>query len=148
MRRAALTTSATVAGVVLLLSLKPHRAPVPPPVTAGPSGNGSSSAGGGSGAAGTAVPRDGTYRGQTVTTRYGPVQVEVTLSRGRLARVRAVRVPSENGRDREIAAFAVPRLTREALAAGNARIDAVSGATYTSEGYITSLQSALDRAGA
>ncbi|OEV26774.1 FMN-binding protein, partial [Streptomyces nanshensis] len=57
----------------------------------------------------------------------------------------AVRLPDGNARDREIAASAVPQLTREALAAQSARIDAVSGATYTSDGYISSLQSALDR---
>jgi len=139
MRRAAITTGTTIAGVVLLLSLKPHhqaisvaRPPAPEPPTLG----------GGA----TAAPANGTYRGRSVDTRYGPVQVEITLSKGRLTAVRVLRAPSENGRDREIAAMALPRLTQEAVAAGSARIDAVSGATYTSKGYITSLQSALDRA--
>ncbi|MEU8344818.1 FMN-binding protein [Spirillospora sp. NPDC048832] len=139
MRRATITTGTTVAGVILLLSLKPHhqaisvtRPAAPKPST--PSGSG------------TAAATDGTYRGQSVDTRYGPVQVEITMSKGRLTAVRVLRAPSENGRDREIAAMALPRLTQEAVAAGSARIDAVSGATYTSEGYITSLQGALDRA--
>ncbi|GAA0264487.1 hypothetical protein GCM10009527_070650 [Actinomadura nitritigenes] len=74
------------------------------------------------------------------------MQVEITTSGGKLKAVRVLQVPSENGRDREIAGFAVPQLTQEALKAGNAHIDAVSGATYTSEGYIRSLQSALDAA--
>ncbi|MEU4822082.1 FMN-binding protein [Actinomadura sp. NPDC023710] len=140
MRRALFTTSATIAGVVLLLSLKPHQqedSATPPPTAGGATSRGTS---------GGANPADGTYRGQSVDTRYGPVQVEITMSGGRLSAVRVLRSPSENGRDREIASFALPQLTEEALAAGDAHIDAVSGATYTSEGYITSLQSALDRA--
>ncbi|MEU8120416.1 FMN-binding protein [Spirillospora sp. NPDC049024] len=145
MRRAVFTTSATIAGVVLLLSLKPHhqQAPATPPATAG-GGTGTGTTGGSSG--GGANLANGTYRGQTVDTRYGPVQVEIKMTSGHLTGVRVLRSPSENGRDREIAAFALPKLTKEALAAGNARIDSVSGATYTSEGYITSLQSALDKA--
>lgn len=141
MRRAVFTTSATIAGVVLLLSLKPHQhdtaaAPPAPAATGGTS----------SGTSGGASPASGTYRGKSVDTRYGPVQVEITMSGGHLSGVRVLRSPSENGRDREIASFALPKLTKKALAAGSAKIDAVSGATYTSEGYITSLQSALDGA--
>jgi uncharacterized protein with FMN-binding domain len=137
MRRALFTTSATIAGVVLLLSLKPHHQTVPATPQPAPGG------GTGEGPAGHA---NGTYRGRTVDTRYGPVQVEITMSGGRISGVRVLRAPSENGRDREIAARALPVLTRETLTAGSARIDAVSGATYTSQGYISSLQSALDRA--
>ncbi|MEV4002576.1 FMN-binding protein [Actinomadura sp. NPDC049753] len=138
------TTSATIAGVVLLLSLKPHHhdTAVPPPAAAG----GGTSNGTSGGTSGGANPVSQTFRGESVDTRYGPVQVEITMSGGHLTGVRVLRSPSENGRDREIASFALPELTKEALAAGNARIDAVSGATYTSEGYITSLQSALDSA--
>jgi uncharacterized protein with FMN-binding domain len=55
--------------------------------------------------------------------------------------------PSGNGRDREINATALPVLTRETVSAQSAQIDVVSGATVTSRGYLTSLQSALDRAG-
>jgi uncharacterized protein with FMN-binding domain len=50
-------------------------------------------------------------------------------------------------RDQEINSYAIPQLNSEAVSAGSAQIDTVSGATYTSEGYITSLQSALDKAG-
>ncbi|MGO4753756.1 FMN-binding protein, partial [Streptomyces sp. 2MCAF27] len=52
-----------------------------------------------------------------------------------------------DGRSQQIASYAVPQLTSETLSAQNAQIDAVSGATYTSEGYVQSLQSALDKAG-
>jgi len=137
MRRPLLSVAATVAGVCSLLALKPHHPAVPP--SAAPTGPGAS---------GTrpAAPAPGTYTGDTVDTRYGPVQVRVTISGGRLTGVTAVRTPSENERDRETAGYAVPVLTSEALTAQSAHIDTVSGATYTSEGYMRSLQSALDQA--
>ncbi|MBP0457509.1 FMN-binding protein [Streptomyces montanisoli] len=142
MRRAVLTTLSTTAGVVLLLSLKPHQS-APPAVTArAPATTSPTPRPSGSATA------DGTWTGTTVDTRYGPVQVSATLQRGRLTKVTVLQVPNGSGRDREIAGYAVPRLTQEALGAQSARIDAVSGASYTSEGYIRSLQSALDRAGA
>ncbi|MEU1229576.1 FMN-binding protein [Streptomyces sp. NPDC005828] len=139
MRRQLLSVAVTAAGICSLLALKPHH-PAVPPVSAAPTGPGSS-AGTSSGG-----PVSGTYTGDSVDTRYGPVQVRVTVSGGRLTGVVVVRTPSENERDREIAGYAVPMLTSETLTAQSARIDTVSGATYTSEGYIRSLQSALDQA--
>ncbi|MFE4873575.1 FMN-binding protein [Streptomyces sp. NPDC056682] len=139
MRRVAVTTLSTATGVVLLLSLKPHQSH-PPVVSARPSGATPAPT-----ATGT---RTGDFTGDVIDTRYGPVQVSVTLAAGRLTAVHVLQVPSESGRDQEIAARAVPRLTQEALGAQNAQIDAVSGASYTSEGYIQSLQSALDKGGA
>ncbi|MEW2489987.1 FMN-binding protein [Streptomyces sp. NPDC048411] len=141
MRRAVLATTGTSALVVALLSLKPHQAPSlldagrRPAATVSPRTS-----------TGAAAPT-GTFNGDPVDTRYGPVQVAVTLAKGKLTAVRVLRAPDENGRDREIAAFALPRLTREALGAQSADIDSVSGASYTSQGYMESLQSALDRAG-
>ncbi|WUH89511.1 FMN-binding protein [Streptomyces sp. NBC_00433] len=152
LRRALLSTLATVAGVVLLLSLKPHTtggpgsAAAPPaapaPMPSAPPASPST----GTGAGGSTATR--TVDGDTVQTRYGPVQLRITLNGGRITAVSAIRVPDGNPRDREIAGFAVPQLTQEALAAQSAHIDTVSGATYTSEGYVQSLQSALDKAGA
>ncbi|MGW1892836.1 FMN-binding protein [Streptomyces sp. NPDC002004] len=141
MRRVAVTTLSTVAGVVLLLSLKPHTSA--PPAFSAPSPAPSRPSSHASGPA----TRTGTFTGDVISTRYGPVQVAATLRGGRLTAVKVLRTPSDNGRDREIAAYAVPRLNEEALGAQSAHIDAVSGASYTSQGYITSLQSALDRAG-
>ena len=112
------------------------------------SGTGSGSgkgSGSGSGTGSGSTTR--TVEGDTVQTRYGPVQLRVTLHGGRITAVKAVQVPEDNPRDQEITGFAVPQLTQEALSAQSAHIDTVSGATYTSEGYIQSLQSALDRAG-
>ncbi len=85
--------------------------------------------------------------GQTADTPYGPVQVKVTLLGHRITDVTALQLPDGNQRDQDIASFAVPELRKEALSAQSAHIDSVSGATYTSQGYITSLQSALDKAG-
>jgi uncharacterized protein with FMN-binding domain len=75
------------------------------------------------------------------------VQVELTVANGSVTDVSVVQYPSGNGRDQEINARALPVLIQETLDAQNAKIDMVSGATVTSEGYLESLQSALDKAG-
>ncbi|MGW3570686.1 FMN-binding protein [Streptomyces sp. NPDC000941] len=75
------------------------------------------------------------------------MQLAVTFSKGKITAVKALQTPSGDGRSQQIASYAVPQLTSETLSAQNAQIDAVSGATYTSEGYVQSLQSALDKAG-
>ncbi|MGQ4361584.1 FMN-binding protein [Streptomyces sp. SAS_272] len=136
LRRIVLAGAATVSGMVLLLSLKPHTAPgVAVAASPAPAGSGASAA------AGTR-----TLTGDSVQTRWGPVQVRITLKDGKLTDVTAVSYPQENPRDRQINSYAVPQLTREALTAQSADIDTVSGATYTSDGYRQSLQSALDSA--
>jgi uncharacterized protein with FMN-binding domain len=89
----------------------------------------------------------GSVTGTAADTRWGPVQVKVTLASGKITAVDVVEVPDSNGRDQEINADAVPQLVQETLQAQSAQIDMVSGATYTSDGYVTSLQSALDQAG-
>lgn len=153
MRATTVAAVSSAVGVVLLLSVKPHHVAAGSAAadTSGPYGGTTASPQ--SGTAATPTPGaasygtvTGTFTGDTIETRYGPVQVAVTLADGRVSGVQVLQVPSENGRDRSIAASAVPKLTKEALAAQNAHIDAVSGATYTSEGYIRSLQSALDQA--
>ncbi|MBN9611380.1 MAG: hypothetical protein BGO26_00510 [Actinobacteria bacterium 69-20] len=77
-------------------------------------------------------------------TPYGPVQVQVTVAAGRITNVTAIQQPSEERRSQEINAMALPQLQSEVLSAQSSQIDAVSGATYTSEGFVASLQSALD----
>ncbi len=84
--------------------------------------------------------------GGTSQTRWGPVQVEVTLSGGRITGVTALQQPDGNRRDVEINSRAILELRAQALAAQSAGIDGVSGATVTSGGYRESLQSALDAA--
>ncbi len=85
-------------------------------------------------------------RGALVRTPYGDVQVRATVRGTQLVDVVAVHLTDANGTSRGISAAAAPVLRREALAAGSARIDTVSGATYTSAGYRASLQAALDAA--
>jgi uncharacterized protein with FMN-binding domain len=84
--------------------------------------------------------------GAVVSTQYGDVQVRIVVTGGRLTDVTALRLTDSSGRSVSISAYAAPILRREALAAGSAHIDSVSGASYTSQGYIASLQSALDAA--
>jgi uncharacterized protein with FMN-binding domain len=132
LRRIVLASAATVSGMVLLLSLKPHDTPAAIAVTS------PSTAPSAAGA--------GTFTGDSVQTRWGPVQVRITVKGGKLTDVTAVAYPSENPRDQEINSYALPRLRTEALTAQSADIDTVSGATYTSDGYRQSLQSALDSA--
>lgn len=144
-RRAVLAGAATVSGIVLLLSLKPASAPgaasaaggaAPPVAAQSPQGGRGEGAGAGA----------GTFTGDAVDTQYGPVQVRLTVSGGRITGAEAVRAP-EGGRSTQVTADAVPKLNQAAVTAGGADIDAVSGATYTSAGYKQSLQSALDKAG-
>ncbi|MCQ4201433.1 FMN-binding protein [Streptomyces coelicoflavus] len=141
-RRAVLAGAATVSGIVLLLSLKPASDPgsasaaggaVPPVAAQSPQG------GRGAGA--------DTVTGDAARTQYGPVQVRLTVSDGKITRAEAVQAPKGGQSDR-VTADAVPKLNQAAVAAGSADIDAVSGATYTSAGYVKSLQSALDKAAA
>lgn len=89
---------------------------------------------------------DGTYTGDAVETQWGTVQVEITVENGRITSSDAIQFPSENHKDQQINAYAVPVLNAEAVEAQSASIDAVSGATVTSDGYIASLQSAIDAA--
>jgi uncharacterized protein with FMN-binding domain len=88
-----------------------------------------------------------TVTGPSAGTRWGPVQVEVTVENGAISDVTVVDYPTENGKDRAINSRAIPLLVQETLDAQSADIDMVSGATVTSEGYVKSLQAALDEAG-
>ncbi|MEK6309724.1 MULTISPECIES: FMN-binding protein [Curtobacterium] len=96
---------------------------------------------------GSASVEDGTFTGQTAQTQYGPVQVQIAVSGGKLTDVTALQLTNDGGRSVQISQQAAPILRQEALQAQSAQIQAVSGATYTSQGYVTSLQSAIDQAG-
>ncbi|OII19217.1 FMN-binding protein [Curtobacterium sp. MCBA15_013] len=89
----------------------------------------------------------GTFTGDTTQTRYGPVQVQITVANGTITDVTALQLTNSDGRSVQISQQAAPILRQEALQAQSAQIQSVSGATFTSEGYTTSLQSAIDRAG-
>lgn len=141
LRRIVLASAATVSGMVMLLSLKPHASPAAALALPAPTSSSSASSGSASATTGTK-----TVTGDTVQTRWGPVQVRITIKNSRLTEVEAVTYPTDNPRDQEINSYAIPRLRSEALQAQSADIDTVSGATYTSDGYRQSLQSALDSA--
>ena len=107
-----------------------------------------------SGTDGTSSPSGTTVTGTTVTvtgdeasTRWGPVQVRLTVSGGTITDVTVVEYPDGNGKDQQINSYALPVLVSETMDANSADIDMVSGATVTSDGYVSSLQSALDLAG-
>jgi uncharacterized protein with FMN-binding domain len=107
----------------------------------------SSSAAAAPSSAGGASGSSGTYTGTTAQTRWGPVQVAITVAGGKITKVSVPVYPDNNGRDQAINAQALPILIQETIQAQNAQIDMVSGATVTSDGYLQSLQSALDKAG-
>jgi len=162
MRRAILALGSTIAGIAVLLSFKTHgiaAAGTPAAAPSTPSGSGSSAAPAGAadaaGAAATPSPAGRTEAGaagrRTVTGRVaqtarGPVQVELTLAGPRITKVTMLQRTDDGPLSNQIDATAIPKLINETLTAQSAHIDAVSGASYTSEGYIQSLQSALDKA--
>ncbi len=166
MRRALLTLGGTAAGLAALLSFKSHSlaaaAPDPaastPAATAQPAAGGtgagsaspaSSPAGGGSAKSGASGPASvRTVTGAVDNTAYGPMQVQLTLAGTKITKVTVLQRTNSGSESDQIDGAAIPKLTSETLAAQSARIDAVSGASYTSSGYIQSLQSALDQAGA
>jgi uncharacterized protein with FMN-binding domain len=158
----------TAMSLVLLLTFKTPETPAiaastgtraavvgQPPAAATPdagTGQGSSS-GGTSGDGGTnggttsgGAYADGTFTGSVISTRYGDIEVQVTTSGGAINDDTALALPNRDGHSARISQTAEPILREEALTAQSAQIDMLSGATYTSEGYIESLQSALDQA--
>jgi len=155
MRRITLWMLSTVAALMLLFSYRtstnssagPVAATVPgtsstaaPATGASPSPSASSLESSGS-SSGTE-----TYTGSTASTRWGDVQVTITVTNGEITAVQVPVYPTGNGRDQQINAYALPILTQETVQAQSADIDTVSGATVTSDGYLQSLQSALDAA--
>lgn len=111
--------------------------------TATPSSGSSAS---GSATSDTGAYKDGTFTGSTISTRYGDVQVSVTIASGKITAVTALHLTDDDGRSMEISAQAAPLLEQEVLDAQSAQVDTIGGATYTSDGYLQSLQAALDQA--
>jgi uncharacterized protein with FMN-binding domain len=161
MRRAILALSSTIAGLVLLLSFKTHVPGVTDSGTTASSGSGDSGAGSadmaGAGHASRAPSKTRrprrrpaaparTVTGTVAQTMYGPMQVQLTLTGQSITKVTVLKRTDDGAMSNEIDAGAIPRLIDETLAVQSARINAVSGASYTSAGYRRSLQSALDQA--
>lgn len=152
MRRIILWCMSTVSAVVFLFGYSTSTAG-PGAVggqtavfSSGTSSSGTSTSGGA--ASGGADPNAGsTVTGTVAQTRWGPVQVELTVSGGAITQVSVLQYPDSNGRDRQINSYALPILVQGTMDAQGANVDMVSGATVTSRGYLESLQSALDQAG-
>ncbi|HEX6458971.1 MAG TPA: hypothetical protein VF032_08660 [Thermoleophilaceae bacterium] len=134
MRRTVVALVVTVAAVIALVSYRthpPHRATARPPAHPQP------------------APRIAGARAATglaISTHYTTIQVRAFVRRGRLVSVREILVANDNAHTRALNDRAIPILHEEALRAGSAHIHLVSGATGTSTSYISSLQSAIDRA--
>lgn len=147
MKRAPLVGLGTVAGIAGVLLLNPS----------GGSGLATSSGSSGSTtetttASNTASTSSGSVKsgsatGDSVFVRYGNVQVKVTAKNGKITDVQAVELPNGDGRSQMISQQVESMLRDQALQAQSAKINGVSGATFTSYGYATSLQSALDKLG-
>jgi uncharacterized protein with FMN-binding domain len=143
MRRVLLALVVTVVAVVWLASYRTHparhanpRAGLPPPERHAPP------------ARPRPRPKPGvrTGRGPVITTPFSVIQVEATLTRGRLTGVRTVALSGDGPHTNALNARAEPILRREALRAGSAEIDVVSGATYTSQSWRDSLAGAIEAA--
>jgi uncharacterized protein with FMN-binding domain len=169
MRRVILAVTGTIAGLVALLSFKSHVPSSPVAATAAGPGSGSSSSAPAASSGSTSPPRGGgqteaapgafpqgslagtlsagekAVNGTVASTSYGPVQIQLIERSGKIVKVAVLTQPLNTLNDIQIGKFAFPKLISETLTAQNAKIDAVSGATYTSAGYVKSLQSALDK---
>jgi uncharacterized protein with FMN-binding domain len=167
MKRVLLSITGTVLGLVALLSFKTHGHPVsaagalPSAGLPGTSTSAAPSTSAGTSAGTSAAPPNPsksrsssssasasrTIAGDAIQTQYGVVQVQVQVSGTKITNVSFLQLTAYDGRSQEINSYAAPILLQETLAAQNANIDTVSGASYTTAGYEQSLQSALDKAG-
>jgi len=152
MRRVILAVTGTIAGLVALLSFKSHAPSLSAAATSGTGAGSSSSSSSSSvpgefptGSQAASLPAGETaLTGQVADTVYGPVQVQLILRNTKIIKVAVLQQPTNTIHDIQIGEFAFPELISETLKAQSAKIDTVSGASYTSQGYIQSLQSALD----
>ena len=154
MRRVILAVTGTIAGLVALLSFKAHSPTVPVAATSG-TGSGSSGSSSSSSSArtipgefqsvaGPLTAGETAITGKVANTAYGPVQIQLIVKSHKIVKVAVLEQPTNTIHDIQIGEFAFPKLISETLTAQNAKVDAVSGASYTSAGYIASLQSAVD----
>ena len=156
MRRAVFAILGTAAATTLLVGIKAQAGPDTDPVAleeppaqngSGPAGTGTPTPGGTPKPGGTPAPGNNAAPkkivGDTVNTPYGPVQVTITVTGDKVTDI-AAKLPN-TGESAPIAANAGPKLKQQALEKQSADLDTVSGASYTSEGYRKSLQSALDK---
>ena len=94
-----------------------------------------------------ATGASGTFTGATSNTQFGPVQVQITVSNGKITAAKALQFPNRDFRSQSISSQAIPYLVQETIAASSSNIQGVGGASYTSQGWYDSLVSALAKAG-
>jgi uncharacterized protein with FMN-binding domain len=156
-RRITLFIVSTIGSLVLLFSYYTSRGPLAPAAATASPGQVGIVEGGAAGAPAPtaaaswsapppAASKNVTVNGPVARTRWGPVQVQVTIAGGKITEVKAIQFPNGNNRDQEINSYALPELHDQVITAQSAQIDGVSGATVTSDGYVQSLQAALDTA--
>ena len=138
MQRAPIVLAATALGLAATLGFNAHRPTATAAATATATPTSSPRASGAS---------TRTVTGDPVATQYGDVQLKVTIAGGAITGVQAIALPSNDPKSVAISSYAEPLLRQSALTRGSANVDTVSGATYTSDGYRTALQAALDTAG-
>ncbi len=161
MRRVVLVFMSTVTTLMLLLGyhtstnstslafspvVQTPAAAEPAPSSRASSGGGSSSAKPSPAPPSSPAVAAVSYTGGVADTRWGPVQVQITVRGGKITRSRAVQYPQGTNVDAQINNYALPILDQEVVQKQSVSIDAISGATVTSDGYLQSLQSAIDQA--
>lgn len=155
MRRVVLVFMSTITTVMLLLGyhtstnsrfLVSSRMVQTPAATDPAPSSRTSSGGGSSSTKSKAAAAAVSYTGGVADTRWGPVQVQITVLGGKITRSRAVQYPQGTNVDAQINSYALPILDQEVIQKQSVSIDAISGATVTSDGYLQSLQSAIDQA--
>jgi uncharacterized protein with FMN-binding domain len=144
MRRVILAVTGTIAGLVALLAFRSHVPSALPTAAAGTAGTAGVASVQPTASSSPLPAGARAIDGNVANTVYGPVQVQVVVRNSRITGVNILEQPSSTIHDLQIGQFAFPRLISETLSAQSAHVDAVSGASYTSAGYIQSLQSALD----
>lgn len=165
MRRALIIGSGTVVGVAAVLGLNPDAAPTtsvaassvapagttngstsPHSPTKPPTGTGSTSGTGSSGSGSTGTR---TVAGPSIDVGngYGSVALDVTLTEGRIVDITALEIPQNEHRSYQISMRALPMLVKQAIAAQSSQISGVTGASYTTDGFVESLRAALVAAG-
>ncbi|HSL36257.1 MAG TPA: FMN-binding protein [Arthrobacter sp.] len=114
--------------------------------SSGTSSGASSGSAAGGGTAGTAAQAAGTYAGSVVQTRFGAVQVQITVKAGAVTDVTALQLTDDDRKSVQISNRAAPLLRAAVIKAQSAQVQTISGATVTSDAYLSSLQAALDAA--
>lgn len=121
------------------------------------SANGSSapsSSGSGTGASGSSTASStpaagvtGTFDGDSVRTRYGNYQAEITVAAGKITDISMLQSGASDGTSRQISGYALPQLIKAVLQQQTANVGYVSGASFTTQGFESSVQSAMQAAG-